>query len=290
MSLPEIISAIAGIRAAVKAARDSGRRIGFVPTMGALHEGHARLIEVARAECDFVVVSIFVNPTQFGPNEDFAKYPRTLDADRELCARMGTDVIFAPAAEEMYPAGFRTSVEVQGLQDRLCGASRPGHFRGVCTVVLKLFNIVQPDLAFFGQKDAQQAVIIRRMVRDLDLPLEIRTVPTVREADGLAMSSRNRYLNPEERRHAPALFQSLQQAEKLIAAGERDPGQIESSISERLGQVPGLRIDYVRAVSAETLERPPSLQGATLIALAVFLGSTRLIDNIQIHVPAVVSR
>lgn len=290
MSLPEIIPTISGIRSAVQAARGSGRRIGFVPTMGALHAGHARLIEIARRESDFVVVSIFVNPTQFGPNEDLAKYPRTLDADRELSARVGADVIFAPNAAEMYPAGFRTSVEVQGLQDVLCGASRPGHFRGVCTVVLKLFNIVQPDLAFFGQKDAQQALIIRRMARDLDLPLEIRTVPTVREADGLALSSRNRYLSEEERRNAPVLYQSLQRAEQLIAAGERDPGKIESAIRDRLDQIPNLRIDYVRAVNSETLETPAALFGPTLIALAVDLGSTRLIDNIQLDVPATASR
>ena len=286
--MPEITTTIEDIRTAVALARESRRRIGFVPTMGALHAGHARLIEVARNECDLVVVSIFVNPTQFGPKEDFAKYPRTLDADRELCANAGADVIFAPEASEIYPPGFRTSVEVQGLQDQLCGASRPGHFRGVCTVVLSLFHIARPDVAYFGQKDAQQVLIIRRMVRDLNVPIEIRTVPTVRDADGLALSSRNRYLNADERRHAPVLFQSLRQAEQLIAAGERNPARIEREIGERLATVPNLRIDYIRAVSAETLESPAVLHGQTLIAVAVFLGTTRLIDNIQIDIPATV--
>jgi pantoate--beta-alanine ligase len=290
MSLPDLLPNIPAIRAAVRAAREADRRVGFVPTMGALHAGHAKLIETARAESDFVVVSIFVNPTQFGPSEDFNKYPRTLDADRELCAKAGADVIFAPMASEMYPAGFRTLVEVPELQDQLCGASRPGHFRGVCTVVAKLFNIVQPDIAFFGQKDAQQVLIIRRMVIDLNMPIEIRTVPTVREADGLALSSRNRYLSPEDRRQAPALYQSLRQAQELVDAGERDPTVIESAVAAKLAQIPNLKIDYVRAVNAETLEKPPMLRGPTLIALAAFLGGTRLIDNIQLDIPATVPR
>jgi pantoate--beta-alanine ligase len=288
--LLEITATIDAIRAATATARTAQRRIGFVPTMGALHAGHARLIEVARNECEFVGVSIFVNPTQFGPNEDFAKYPRALDADREICERAGADVLFAPTAKEIYPPGFRTGVEVEALQDQLCGASRPGHFRGVCTVVLKLLNIVQPDAAYFGQKDAQQALIIRRMVQDLNVPVEIRTVPTVRDANGLALSSRNRYLSADELQQAPALFQSLQHARRLIEAGERNPTQIEQAIRDQLAQVPNLRIDYVRAVNVETLERPAALQGPTLIALAVFLGTTRLIDNIQIDIPATVSR
>jgi pantoate--beta-alanine ligase len=286
----QISTTIDAIRTATAAARTAQRRIGFVPTMGALHAGHARLIEAARNECDFVAVSIFVNPTQFGPNEDFAKYPRALEADRDVCARAGADVIFAPEAAEIYPPGFRSSVEVEGLQDQLCGASRPGHFRGVCTVVLKLLNIVQPDLAYFGQKDAQQLLIIRRMVRDLNVPVEIRAVPTVRDANGLALSSRNRYLSADELRHAPALFQSLQHARGLIEAGERDPARVEQAIREQLERAPNLRIDYVRAVDVETLQRPAALRGPTLIALAVFLGTTRLIDNIQIDIPATVSR
>src|SRR5215213_4767478 len=196
--LPPVATTIADVRAAVTAARAAGKRVGFVPTMGALHAGHASLIRASRAETDFTVVSIFVNPTQFGPAEDFSRYPRTLSADRELCGQVGTDLIFAPTPEEMYPSDARTVVEVTGLQDALCGQSRPGHFRGVATVVLKLFHIVQPDVAFFGQKDAQQALIIRRMAIDLNLPLAVRVQPTVREADGLAMSSRNRYLDPAQ--------------------------------------------------------------------------------------------
>jgi pantoate--beta-alanine ligase len=290
MSVSVVFPTISGIRSAVTEARSEGSCIGLVPTMGALHEGHARLIEAARAESDFVVVSIFVNPTQFGPKEDFAKYPRTLDADLELCGKAGAAAIFSPRTEEIYPKGFHTFVEVEKLQDVLCGASRPGHFRGVCTVVLKLFNIVQPDIAFFGQKDAQQALIIKHMIRDLDVPVTIRTLPTLREPDGLAMSSRNRYLSADERQAAPALHRSLQQAEKLIAAGVRDPAAIERGIVDELSKIPGLRIDYVQALESETLERPAILQGPTLIALAAFLGATRLIDNIQIDVPASASR
>jgi pantoate--beta-alanine ligase len=272
-------------RQGVAAAKSGGRRIGFVPTMGALHQGHARLIEAARQDCDFVVVSIFVNPTQFGPNEDFTRYPRTFDDDCALCQNSGAAAVFAPDAADMYPAGFRTFVEVTGWQDVLCGASRPGHFRGVCTVVLKLFNIVQPDVACFGQKDAQQSLIIRRMARDLDLAIEIRSVETVREPDGLAVSSRNRYLSAEERQRAPAIYRSLQNARRIIEDGERDSAAIESVIRTQIESADGLRVDYVRAVSSDTLEHSPKLSGNTLIAVAAFLGTTRLIDNIQIFVP-----
>ena len=284
MNLPAVYRSIPEIRQAVASARKAGQRVGLVPTMGALHAGHARLIEVARSECDFVVVSIFVNPMQFGPNEDFERYPRSFDADSEICARSGAAAIFAPDIATMYRSSFRTSVEVEGLQDALCGASRPGHFRGVCTVVLKLFNIVQPDAAYFGQKDAQQALILTRMVRDLDVPVEMRTVPTVREPDWLALSSRNQYLDAEQRKSAPALWQTLQAAQGRIEAGERDPGVIERKMLERLKKVAGARVDYARVVSAETLQSPPRLQGPILIALAVFFGQTRLIDNVQMDV------
>src|SRR5262245_7057958 len=206
MTSPVVYHAINETRQAVLAAKRGGQRVGFVPTLGALHAGHAKLSESARGECDFVIVSIFVNPTQFGPNEDFDKYPRTFDADRELCRRSGADAIFAPTRELMYPPGFRTFVDVIGWQNRLCGTSRPGHFRGVATIVLKLFHIVPADVAYFVQNDGQQLVIIRKMVRDLDVPMEIRAVPTVREADGLALSTRNRYLSSEERVAAPALY------------------------------------------------------------------------------------
>lgn len=283
--MPATYRTIAEIRQAVKAARDDGKRIGCVPTMGALHEGHARLIETAACECDFVVVSIFVNPTQFGPTEDFNQYPRTLAADVDICGRAGAGAVFAPTTAEVYPSGFKTFVEVTEVQDVLCGASRPGHFRGVCTVVLKLFNIVDADAAYFGQKDAQQSSIIRRMTRDLNVPIEIRIVETVREPDGLAMSSRNRYLSEDQRRDAPAIYRSLQKAQTMIENGERDPTAIERSIAKELGTLPGLRLDYARVVSAETLQTPPSLSGPILIAVAAFLGTTRLIDNIQIDVP-----
>jgi pantoate--beta-alanine ligase len=285
MTLPVVHEAIEGIRGAVLDARKIGRRVGFVPTMGALHAGHAKLIETARAECDFVVVSIFVNPAQFGPNEDFTRYPRTFDADRELCGRAGADLIFGPMRELIYPPGFRTYLEVGGLGDVLEGASRPGHFRGVATVVLKLFNIVPADVAYFGQKDAQQLLIIRKMVHDLNVPIEISAVPTVREPDGLALSSRNRYLNPAERAAAPVLHRSLEHARQLIKAGERDPGAIERAIADDLAKAGGIRLDYAGVVCAETLERPERLAGRTLIALAAFLGSTRLIDNIQLDIP-----
>jgi pantoate--beta-alanine ligase len=283
MNLPAVYRTISEMRQAA-AARQAGHRVGLVPTMGALHAGHERLIEVARSECDFVVVSIFVNPTQFGPHEDFERYPRSFDADRELCARSGATAIFAPDVSTMYPSGFQTFVEVPSLQDVLCGASRPGHFRGVCTVVLKLLNIVQPDVAFFGQKDAQQALILSRMVRDLDVPVETRTVPTVRELDGLALSSRNQFLDAEQRKSAPALWQTLQTAQQQIEAGERDPGVIERIMTDRLSKVPGARVDYARVVSAATLQPLWRLQGPILIALAVFFGQTRLIDNLQMDV------
>jgi pantoate--beta-alanine ligase len=284
MSELDVYRTIPEIRQAVAAARKAGQRIGLMPTMGALHAGHARLIEVARTECDFVAVSIFVNPTQFGPNEDFERYPRSFEADCELCARSGAAAIFAPDIATMYRASFRTFVEVEGLQDALCGASRPGHFRGVCTVVLKLFNIVQPDAAYFGQKDAQQALILTRMVRDLDVPVEMRTVPTVREPDGLALSSRNQYLDAEQRKNAPALWQTLQAAQRLIENGEREPGAIERTMTDRLAIIPGARVDYARVVSAETLQSLACLHGPILIALAVFFGQTRLIDNVRMDI------
>ena len=277
--LPPVAATIAEARAAVAAAHTAGRRIGFVPTMGALHAGHAGLIRASRAECDFTVVSIFVNPTQFGPNEDFSRYPRTFDADRELCAAVGTDLIFAPTAAEMYPPTARTVVEVTGLQDALCGQSRPGHFRGVATVVLKLFNIVQPDAAYFGQKDAQQALIIRRMVADLNLPLTVRVQPTVREPDGLAMSSRNRYLDPAQRHHATALYRALRRAEDLVAGGERSVPALESAMAGIVAATPGAKLDYARVLDAETLDPLTTLDRAALAALAVYFGTTRLIDN-----------
>lgn len=280
--LPPIAPTLAEVRQAVAAARASGKTVGFVPTMGALHEGHAALVRAARAATDFVVVSIFVNPTQFGPKEDFAKYPRTLEADQKLCGEAGADLIFAPTAEEMYPAGAVTFVEVARLGDHLCGATRPGHFRGVCTVVMKLFNVVAPDVAFFGAKDYQQARIIVQMVRDLNVPVRVSVEPTVREPDGLALSSRNRYLSAEERAVAPRIQQALQAVRAKALAGEVDVARLEAALGAELSAIPGARVDYARIVAAETLQPLGVLDKPAVAAVAVFLGSTRLIDNITI--------
>jgi pantoate--beta-alanine ligase len=277
-----VVSTITEVRAAVTAARRRGLTVGFVPTMGALHTGHAALIKAARAGTGFVVVSIFVNPTQFGPSEDYAKYPRTLDADRAVCAEAGADLVFAPTAEELYPTRSVTFVEVTELDRELCGPRRPGHFRGVCTVVAKLFNIVQPDIAYFGQKDAQQARIIRQMVRDLNVPVEIRVEPTVREPDGLAMSSRNRYLSPADRAAAAGIYMALSAVKARAAAGEIDTARLETMLVNELAAIPGSRVDYARIVDADTLSPLPRLDRPALAAAAVYLGSTRLIDNINL--------
>jgi pantoate--beta-alanine ligase len=272
------------VRRAVADARRRGLSIGLVPTMGALHAGHRSLIDLARAQTGFVVVSIFVNPTQFGPHEDLSRYPRPLAQDMAECAAAGVDLVFHPTPETMYPPGFCTYVEAMGLQDVLEGASRPGHFRGVATVVLKLFNVVQPDRAFFGQKDAQQVRIIQQMVRDLDVPVELVIGPTVREADGLALSSRNRYLDAEQRRQAVALAQALAEGRALIHFGERDPEAVRRRMAERIAAAPGATLDYAAVVDAATLRPPPRLQGPTLLALAVRFGATRLIDNLPVDV------
>lgn len=273
---------IAEVRAAVSSTRAVGKRIGFVPTMGALHTGHGELIRVARRLTDYVVVSVFVNPTQFGPNEDFARYPRTLDADRRLSAEAGGDLVFAPSAAEMYPPNAVTFVEVPGLDSVLCGPRRPGHFRGVATVVLKLFNIVQPDVAVFGAKDAQQSIILRRMVTDLNVPVEMVIAPTVREADGLAMSSRNRYLSATERAEAPKIFRSLQAVQGLAAGGETDVAKLEAVLLEAVAGIPGARVDYATILDAENLSPMTTLDRPAVAAVAVFLGTTRLIDNVTL--------
>jgi pantoate--beta-alanine ligase len=280
------VHTIAEVRQAVREVRALGATVGMVPTMGALHEGHLSLIRAARAECDTVVVSIFVNPTQFGPSEDLAKYPRTLARDAELSQSAGADLIFCPTDGEMYAPGFSTWVEVQGLTDGLCGRSRPGHFRGVCTVVTKLLNICAPDRAYFGEKDAQQLAVIRRMVRDLDMPIVVVPCATVREADGLAMSSRNVRLTSEERAQAPAVYRALTAAKGLVDGGLRDAATLDAAIREVLREAPLGEVDYVEIVSADTLEPVAALKGECVIALAVrFDGSgTRLIDNIRIAV------
>ena len=265
-------------------ARDQGHIVGFVPTMGALHSGHLSLVEAARRETSPAIVSIFVNPKQFGPAEDYSKYPRDPDHDRKLLEQAGVDVLFAPSAEEIYPAGFRTSVNVEGLGDRLEGLVRPGHFRGVTTVVLKLLEIVGPRFAYFGRKDAQQARIIRQMARDLALDAGISVCPIVREPDGLAMSSRNRYLLPEERRAAPVLFRALDCARQAIAAGERDALRLVEAIRSVLAAEPLATMDYAEIVDADLLENVIRVRGACLILLAVRIGATRLIDNLLVEV------
>jgi pantoate--beta-alanine ligase len=277
-----VVTTIAEARAAVAAARAAGHTVGFVPTMGALHEGHAALVRAARQRAGFVVVSVFVNPTQFGPKEDFSKYPRTLDADRRVCADAGADLIFAPTAAEMYPDNSATFVEVTRLQDVLEGPSRPGHFRGVCTVVLKLFNIVRPDAAHFGAKDYQQARIVVQMVRDLNVPVEVRVEPTVREPDGLALSSRNRYLSAGERAVAPGIYRALEGVRARALAGEVDVARLESALAAELAAVPGARVDYARIADADTLQPLARLDRPAVAAVAVYLGTTRLIDNVTI--------
>lgn len=264
-------------------ARVQGKSIGLVPTMGALHEGHASLIRMAVEETDFVAVSIFVNPTQFGPNEDLEKYPRTWDADVELCRSLGVDLIFAPDVSEMYPPHFTTFVEVHQLKDKLCGKTRPIHFRGVTTVVLKLFHILSPSVAFFGQKDAQQVRIIQQMVTDLNVPVQIRVGPTIREADGLAMSSRNKYLSPDERHNATVLFQSLAETEAKIDKGVTSVKELRAEIINKMEQTPGAKLDYCEIVDFTTLEPVAEVSGEVLIALAVYFGSTRLIDNLIVR-------
>ena len=270
----EIVRTVAAMRAAV-----AGRRVGFVPTMGYLHEGHLSLVREARARADVVVVSIFVNPTQFGPNEDLARYPRDLERDVAMLSKEGVDLVFAPEANEIYPAGARTFVEVEGLSDRLEGASRPGHFRGVATVVTKLFEIVRPEVAVFGQKDAQQALVIRRMVRDLMIDVEVVVAPTKRDEDGVALSSRNVYLSADEQRAAGAIPRALAAARRALAQGERDPERIVAAARAVLDAEPLLRLDYLALVDAETLDPLERARGEMLLAVAVFAGKTRLIDN-----------
>ena len=275
-----ILKTVAETQSACARLRAEGRTLGLVPTMGALHEGHMSLVRAARAACDVVVVSIFVNPTQFGPNEDFSKYPRTFENDCALLEREGVDLIFAPAVEEMYPAGASTFVLVEGVSDRLDGASRPGHFRGVATVVSKLFHIVVPDKAFFGQKDAAQVAVLRKMVRDLNFPLQLVACPIVREADGLALSSRNRYLSEKEREQALVLHRALRAVEEKAASGERVSSRLIEVARGVFAKEPDVRVDYVAVVDPDTLEDVPDIRDSALVAVAAFVGTTRLIDNV----------
>ena len=286
----KIFPTIDEMRAASGAARRAGKRLGFVPTMGALHQGHLSLVRAARASCDVVVASIFINPTQFGPNEDLAKYPRSFERDRELLEREGVDFLFAPTVEEMYPTAADRSVRpttvtwvtVEQLSDRLDGRSRPGHFRGVTTIVAKLFHIVEPKVAFFGQKDAAQVAIIRRMVRDLNLPVEITVCPIVREPDGLAMSSRNAYLDPEQRRQALVLHRALLRITQLAESGEQSAASLIAAAREVFAQEKSVRPDYVEIVDPETLDPVDDISSGALAAVAAYVGVTRLIDNIVI--------
>jgi pantoate--beta-alanine ligase len=276
-----IITRVKEMQAWSDEARRAGKRIGFVPTMGCLHEGHLSLVRAARAKADLVVVSIFVNPLQFGPTEDLATYPRDFARDSALLKKEGTDAVFHPDAKEMYPDGFVTSVQVERLTEGLCGKSRPGHFRGVTTVVAKLFHAVKPHVAAFGAKDAQQAYVIRRMVRDLDFDLEVIVAPTVREPDGLALSSRNTHLNSVERAQAPVLFQALQRGAEMIAQGERNPQRVIAALVDMI-RTTADRIDYVSIVDTATLSEVSEIRGEALIVLAAFFGHTRLIDNIVV--------
>ena len=275
-----ILSSAAEVTAVSKEAHRAGKRVGFVPTMGALHEGHLSLVRTARAQSDVVIVSVFVNPTQFGPTEDFSKYPRNPERDTAMLAAEKTDYVFLPSTEEMYPTGAESWVTVEGLSEKLDGRSRPGHFRGVTTVVAKLFNIVQPDLAFFGQKDAAQVAVISKMVRDLNFDVHIVVCPIVREPDGLAMSSRNAYLNPEQRKQALVLHRSLMRVQHLIDRGETSTARLLVAGTQVMAEEPAVKLDYFEIVDRVTLDPVSDVSSGALVAVAAYVGSTRLIDNI----------
>ncbi len=279
----EVIQKINRLKSLCKKIKSTDKTIGFVPTMGALHEGHLNLVDIAKNIADVVVVSIFVNPIQFGPNEDFDKYPRNLSKDVELLTKRGVDYVFTPDLNEFYSEDFQTFVEVKEITNYLCGASRPGHFRGVTTVVAKLFSILKPDFAIFGQKDGQQAVVIKKMVKDLLFPLKIVVAPIVREYDGLAMSSRNTYLSKEERELAKALYKSLVLASKKVLQGEKSSNKVLEEMKNFLNEK-NIKIDYVEIVDKKTLKPVEELKGEIMIAGAIFVGNTRLIDNISLHV------
>ncbi len=282
----QILRTIREVREWVQAQRGAGRAIHFVPTMGYFHEGHLSLMRRAKADEGAVIVSIFVNPLQFGPQEDYEHYPRDFERDRQMAESVGVDALFYPEVSEIYPPGFQTEVRVKQLSQPLCGRSRPGHFEGVATVVLKLFNIVTPDRAYFGEKDYQQMRIIQQMVRDLNLPVQIVPCPIVREPDGLAMSSRNVYLSPAERQAATVLYRSLQWAREQVQSGEQDAVRIQRGVYERLAREPLAQIDYVELVDAKTLEPVNRIERPTLLALAVYFGKARLIDNIVLVPPS----
>lgn len=275
----KIITDISVMREIINREKSRNKKIGFVPTMGCLHEGHLSLIRQAKKDCDISVVSIFVNPIQFAPKEDYKKYPRDLEIDSILAKSAGCDLLFYPEPQKMYPSDYLTYVNVEKISEGLCGEFRPGHFKGVATVVEKLFNIIQPDIAYFGQKDYQQALIIKRMVKDLNMPLRIKVMPIVRAADGLALSSRNVYLNTQKREDALILYTALQKAKEMILKGEKDSQKVIAKIKEDISKIKSARIDYIAFVDAETLEPAIKINGRILAALAVWIGKTRLIDN-----------
>lgn len=279
MAPPPVFTTAEPLRSRLAAYRANGQTIGFVPTMGALHAGHLSLVQASCARCDVTVVSIFVNPTQFGPQEDFSRYPRNLDDDLAKLAVHNVDCVFAPSVEAMYPEGFQTYVEVEDVTALWEGAHRPGHFRGVTTVVAKLFNQVMPDLAFFGHKDYQQSVVIRRMVADLAMPVQIEVCPTVREADGLALSSRNVYLSPEERQQALAISAGLKEASEMVASGESDAAVLIDAIRQRCQREPDLRLQYAAIVHPDTLQSVTKVTAPAIALVAAHVGTTRLIDN-----------
>ena len=280
-----VLSTVAEMQAACREVRRSGKSLGLVPTMGALHEGHLSLVRAARAHNQVVATSIFVNPLQFGPNEDFSKYPRTFDRDKQLLGAEKVDLIFAPSADEMYPEGASTTVYVRGLSEKLDGKSRPGHFQGVTTVVAKLFEIVRPDRAYFGQKDAAQVALIRKMVQDLNIDLELIICPIVREHDGLAMSSRNTYLNPEQRKQALILYRSLMRMQTLADRGESSSSALSDAGKQVLAEEPDIKLDYLEIVNPHSLDPVPDITQGALVAVAAWVGTTRLIDNIVLYGP-----
>ncbi|MFB3916852.1 MAG: pantoate--beta-alanine ligase [Terriglobales bacterium] len=279
----KILRTIDEAHAACRAVRREGKRLGVVPTMGALHQGHLSLVRAARTQSDVVAATIFVNPLQFGPNEDYTQYPRTFERDCQLLEAEGVSLVFAPTTEEMYPPGATTFIEVAGLSDKLEGRSRPGHFRGVTTVVAKLFHITEPDTAFFGQKDAQQVVIIRRMVRDLDMDVEIVICPIVREPDGLALSSRNAYLDSQQRKSATVLYRALTRVQTLADTGERRAAALAAAGRQVVSEEPGVQLDYLEIVDPETLDPIEDISRGALVPIAAKVGATRLIDNILLH-------
>jgi pantoate--beta-alanine ligase len=276
----KIVESVARMSTLVKMLKKEGRSIGFVPTMGALHEGHLSLVRAAKKHADIVVMSIFINPIQFVRGEDFDKYPRDIKKDEEMARSSGVDIVFYPSPDDIYPQGYSTYVEVERLTDGLCGVRRTGHFKGVATVVAKLFNIIRPNIAYFGQKDAQQAIVIKKMVEDLNMGIEVRMLPTVREPDGLAMSSRNAYLSETERRQAPVLYEALRKAESMIRLGEKDPRKVVKTAEKIINNIHSAKVEYLSVVDTKWLKEVQAISGEVMVALAVSFGQTRLIDNV----------